>query len=233
MMKKNFPLILSAVCMTPLVVALSQHQAFAASGQQTYSQVCSSCHDSGAMGAPKLGSKADWAPRIKQGKQTLYQNAIAGIGAMPPKGGQSSLSNKDVQAAVDYMVAAVSGGGGGKQASGGGGMPTDEQLVKASGSGLVIQGGPIIKNPLANNKNAVASGETLFAAMNCIGCHAPEAGGGMGPPLGDVSWIYGDSPADIYLTISNGRPNGMPSYGYALPPQSIWTLVSYIQSLSK
>jgi cytochrome c oxidase cbb3-type subunit III len=243
MMKKNFPLILSAVCVTPLVVALSQDQAFAASGKQTYSQVCASCHDSGAMGAPKFGSKADWAPRIKQGKQTLYQNAITGIGAMPPKGGQPSLSDKDVQAAVDYMVAAASGGGGGgkqasgggggKQASGGGGMPTDEQLVKASGSGLVIQGGPIIKNPLAGNKNAVASGETLFAAMNCIGCHAPEAGGGMGPPLGDVSWIYGDSPADIYLTISNGRPNGMPSYGYALPPQSIWTLVSYIQSLSK
>src|SRR5215218_9694899 len=190
MMKKNFPLILSAVCVTSLVVALSQDQAFAASGQQTFAQVCSSCHESGAMGAPKFGSKADWAPRIKQGKQTLYQHAINGFGAMPPKGGQSSLSNKDVQAAVDYMVAAVSGGGGGKQASGGGGMPTDEQLVKASGSGLVIQGGPIIKNPLAGNKNAVASGETLFAAMNCIGCHAPEAGGGMGPPLGDVSWIY-------------------------------------------
>ena len=242
-MKKNFPLILSAVCVTPLVVALSQHQALAASGKQTYSQVCSSCHESGAMGAPKYGDKADWAPRIKQGKQTLYQHAINGFGAMPPKGGQPSLSDKDVQAAVDYMVAAVSGGGGGgkqasgggggKQASGGGGIPTDEQLVKASGSGLVIQGGPIVKNPLAGNKNAVASGETLFSAMNCIGCHAPEAGGGMGPPLGDVAWIYGDSPADIYLTISNGRPNGMPSYGNALPPQSIWTLVSYVQSLSK
>src|SRR5215210_7830781 len=115
MMKKNFPLILSAVCMTPLVVALSQHQAFAASGQQTFAQVCSSCHESGAMGAPKFGSKADWAPRIKQGKQTLYQNAITGIGAMPPKGGQPSLSDADVKAAVDYMVAEVSGGGGGQQ----------------------------------------------------------------------------------------------------------------------
>lgn len=111
-------------------------------------------------------------------------------------------------------------------------MPTAEQLVLSSGSGLVIMGGSKIKNPLAGDKTAVTTGETLFSSMNCIGCHAPEAGGGMGPPLGDVSWIYGDAPADIYLTISNGRPNGMPSYGNALPAESIWSLVSYVQSLS-
>src|SRR5215212_10398772 len=78
-----------------------------ASGQQTFAQVCSSCHQSGAMGAPKFGSKADWAPRIKKGKQTLYTHAINGFKAMPPKGGQPSLSDADVKAAVDYMVSAV------------------------------------------------------------------------------------------------------------------------------
>ncbi|MDQ3796182.1 MAG: c-type cytochrome [Pseudomonadota bacterium] len=59
------------------------------------------------MGAPKLGSKADWASRIKKGKQTLYTHAINGFGAMPPKGGDPSLSNAQVKAAVDYMLSAV------------------------------------------------------------------------------------------------------------------------------
>ncbi|MDQ4146140.1 MAG: c-type cytochrome [Pseudomonadota bacterium] len=78
-----------------------------ASGQQTFAQACAACHQTGTMGAPKLGSKADWALRIKKGKQTLYTHAINGIGAMPPKGGDASLSNAQVKAAVDYMVSAV------------------------------------------------------------------------------------------------------------------------------
>jgi cytochrome c5 len=120
-MKRNFPLILSAVCAAPLVVSLGASQALAASGEQTY-EVCSSCHGIGMLGAPKYGSKADWAPRIKQGKQALYDAAINGMGAMPPKGGVPSLSDADVKAAVDYMLAPVSGGGGGgKQAPSGGG----------------------------------------------------------------------------------------------------------------
>jgi len=112
-MKRNFPLILSAVCAAPLVVSLGTSQALAASGEQTFSQTCARYHQTGMLGAPKYGSKADWAPRIKQGKQTLYQHAINGYKAMPPKGGVPSLSDADVKAAVDYMVAAVSGGGGG------------------------------------------------------------------------------------------------------------------------
>lgn len=86
-----------------------------AGGQQTYAQVCSTCHDAGTAGAPKLTDKIAWQPRIKQGKQTLYKHAISGLGAMPPKGGQASLSNADVEAAVDYIVSEVSGGGAGGQ----------------------------------------------------------------------------------------------------------------------
>jgi cytochrome c5 len=193
------------------------------------------------MGAPKITDKGAWQSRIKQGKQTLYQHAINGLGAMPPKGGQASLSNQDVQAAVDYMVAQVSGSdGGGKQAAStaggesGGGMPSADQLVTAPGSGLVIMNSPEqIKNPYAGDKKAIAQGEQLFLSMNCVGCHAPEAGGGMGPPLTDVASVYGDQPADIYLTISNGRPNGMPAYGNALPQDSIWKLAAYVKTLPK
>lgn len=239
-MKRIFSLTLTAACAMPLA-AFSQ-----SSGQQTYDQVCSTCHASGTSGAPKFGDKAAWQPRIKQGKQTLYQHAINGLGAMPPKGGSANLSDEDVQAAVDYMVAEVSGGGGGGQQaakpsgggkqtakpSGSGGMPSAEQILKSAGSGMQIMPATKIKNPYSGDKNAIAMGEDLFNSMNCSGCHAPEAGGGMGPALTDIAWIYGNSPADLYITISNGRPNGMPAYGNTLPAESIWQLVSYIESIS-
>jgi cytochrome c5 len=72
--------------------------------QTIYSASCSACHTSGAAGAPKLGDKQAWAPRIKSGSEVLYNSAIKGKKAMPPKGGNVSLSNEDVKAVVDYMV---------------------------------------------------------------------------------------------------------------------------------
>ncbi|MGH8503348.1 MAG: c-type cytochrome [Gammaproteobacteria bacterium] len=96
-----------------------------AGGQQTYAQVCGTCHDSGVAGAPKLTDTAAWQPRIKQGKQTLYKHAIGGLGTMPPKGGDASLSDEEVQVAVDYMVSQVSSAGGqsGKTAGAGQSQP--------------------------------------------------------------------------------------------------------------
>jgi cytochrome c oxidase cbb3-type subunit 3 len=67
--------------------------------------------------------------------------------------------------------------------------------------------------------------------MNCYGCHGGRAGGGMGPSLRDQQWLYGDTPADIFDSISEGRGNGMPAWGTKLPPDVIWKLVTYIQSL--
>ena len=79
----------------------------AGSGKATYDTVCMACHSTGAAGAPKLGDKAAWAPRIKTGLDTLHSVAIKGKGAMPPKGGNAALSDDAVKAAVDYMVAAA------------------------------------------------------------------------------------------------------------------------------
>jgi cytochrome c oxidase cbb3-type subunit III len=111
----------------------------------------------------------------------------------------------------------------------------DAQLLRVPISGYVIGGTPgkaePVKNPYEHNRDAVVQGRMLFDAMNCSGCHAPEGGGGMGPPLSDHDWIYGDSPGNIYLTISQGRPNGMPSFEN-LGADSIWKLVSYVRSLS-
>lgn len=78
-------------------------------GKKVYDGLCFSCHTAAIAGAPKFGDKAAWAPRIEQGKDTLYMHAISGFtgktGVMPPKGGNMGLSDDEVKAAVDYMVA--------------------------------------------------------------------------------------------------------------------------------
>ena len=75
-------------------------------GEGTYKQVCVACHAAGVAGAPKFGDKGAWAPRIAQGVPALYNSALKGKGAMPPKGG-SSAPDADIKAAVDYMVGAA------------------------------------------------------------------------------------------------------------------------------
>lgn len=76
-------------------------------GDTTFHSICAGCHASGALGAPKYGSKADWAPRIAQGMDALYHSALNGKNLMPAKGGNPALSDDAVKAAVDYMVAAA------------------------------------------------------------------------------------------------------------------------------
>lgn len=81
-------------------------QAVAASGkgEAVYKQTCLMCHAAGVAGAPKLGDKTAWGPRIAKGKDALYTSALKGKNAMPAKGGNASLSDADVKATVDYMV---------------------------------------------------------------------------------------------------------------------------------
>lgn len=78
------------------------------SGSEVFQQVCSTCHGAGIAGAPKAGDKAAWAPRLAQGKPTLYEHAIKGFqgkaGVMPPKGGRTDLPDALIQQAVDQMV---------------------------------------------------------------------------------------------------------------------------------
>lgn len=88
----------------------------------------------------------------------------------------------------------------------------------------------MIANPLAGQPAAVAHGKQLFVQMNCAGCHGYGLGGAMGPNLTDRYWRYGGTPGAIYQSIAEGRPQGMPSWGKALPPADIWSLVGYIQS---
>jgi cytochrome c5 len=79
------------------------------SADEVYSSACVACHGAGVAGAPKTGDKAGWSPRIAQGNATLYEHAIKGYqgkaGVMPAKGGNAALSDAEVKAAVDLMVA--------------------------------------------------------------------------------------------------------------------------------
>lgn len=88
----------------PAEVAVAAHP-----GEAAYQKTCALCHASTAMGAPMLGSKEAWAPRIAQGSEQLYKHAIEGYvgesGAMPARGGNPSLDDEAMKAAVDFMVA--------------------------------------------------------------------------------------------------------------------------------
>jgi len=88
-----------------------------------------------------------------------------------------------------------------------------------------------VHNPFEGSQSAREQGRALFVAMNCYGCHGGHAGGGMGPSLRDPTWIYGDSPVDIFGSIAQGRANGMPAWGLRLPSDAIWQIVAYIQAL--
>jgi cytochrome c oxidase cbb3-type subunit 3 len=88
-------------------------------------------------------------------------------------------------------------------------------------------------NPVEGQAQALQRGMTYFVSFNCVGCHAPNGGGGMGPSLSNSYFLYGGEPADIYLSIFQGRPNGMPAWGTMLPDSAIWDIVAYISSISK
>ncbi|HZP87613.1 MAG TPA: c-type cytochrome [Burkholderiales bacterium] len=88
-----------------------------------------------------------------------------------------------------------------------------------------------ISNPYAGQADAIKQGQMLFVRMNCASCHGYDASGGMGPSLRDTFWRYGGTPVDIYKSILEGRPQGMPAWGQALPNEAIWRIVAYIESL--
>jgi len=90
---------------------------------------------------------------------------------------------------------------------------------------------PHVLSPYQENAWGISEGKRLYTAFNCVGCHA-NGGGGIGPALTDDKWIYGAAPQQIYSTVVEGRPNGMPAFGGRIADQQVWQLVAYVQSLS-
>ena len=81
--------------------------AMAADGKAVYEKTCVACHASGVANAPKLGDKAAWGPRVATGKPALVASVKNGKGAMPPKAGNAALTDEEITAAIDFMLASV------------------------------------------------------------------------------------------------------------------------------
>jgi cytochrome c oxidase cbb3-type subunit III len=88
-----------------------------------------------------------------------------------------------------------------------------------------------VQNPAEQRAFDANEGKRLYSQYNCSGCHF-NGGGGIGPPLMDEKWIYGDRSENIYSTIVEGRPNGMPSFREKIPDAQVQQLVAYVRSMS-
>ena len=130
----------------------------------------------------------------------------AACGRTPPSGGTS--------AAPPPMIAAVG--------------PVPGPPGDASGTLSAAAGAG---NPYTQDRTAAGEGRQLFIRFNCSGCHGGRAGGGMGPSLRDVDWLYGDREAQLFSSIAEGRAHGMPSWQSKLTEDQTWRLVAYIKSL--
>ena len=89
-----------------------------------------------------------------------------------------------------------------------------------------------VQSPYQKNAWGMGEGKRLYGAYNCAPCHGVNGGGAIGPALIDDKWIYGAKADQIYATISQGRPDGMPSFGGHITTQQIWQLVAYVQAMS-
>jgi cytochrome c5 len=92
----------AAPAAAPVMVAASA--ADLAIGEKVYGASCVSCHGAAVLGAPKLGDKPSWTPRIAKGVDVLYKSATEGFKMMPPRGGNAALKDEELKAAVDFMV---------------------------------------------------------------------------------------------------------------------------------
>lgn len=136
-------------------------------GKAVYDSLCFTCHAQGIAGAPKYADMAAWEARLAKGRDALIANAIKGYtgpaGVMPARGGNPALSDEEVAASVDYMLAAV-GGNGGAPAPAAAPEPAPEpEPVAAADAGR---------------------GKEVYDAA-CFVCHAPGAAGA--PKFGDVA----------------------------------------------
>jgi cytochrome c5 len=145
----------------------------ARSGEAIVQSVCAACHQAGAAGAPKLADATAWAPRIKTGLNAMVQTVIKGKGAMPPKGGDASLTDAEITRAVVLM--ANQAGAKFKEPA-----APKQQAVAAAAPAQA----PTAAAPAA--KPAAADGKAVYD-KTCFACHAQSVAGS--PKLGDkAAW---------------------------------------------
>jgi mono/diheme cytochrome c family protein len=98
--------------------------------------------------------------------------------------------------------------------------------------GLALNGGfATLANPFQGDRTKIREGGALFISYNCIDCHGADGSGAMGPSLADGRWHFGSAAGEVFQSIYEGRPDGMPAWGGRIPDDQIWRLVAYVQSL--
>ncbi len=90
----------------------------------------------------------------------------------------------------------------------------------------------VLTNPFKGNAQARVIGAKLYVAYNCVDCHGADGNGSMGPSLADGRWHFGGSDGEIFESIWEGRPDGMPAWGGRIATEQVWQLVAYVQSLN-
>jgi len=205
-------------------------------GEQVYAQVCKACHESGAAGAPKFGDKAAWAPHLKEGYDDILKNAIKGIKAMPPRGGNPDLSDYEVARAVVYMTAAAGGTFKEPAAPAAAPAPAAEPAAGAAA-------GPAASTPpaaaaapvvVAAAAPAAASGKSIYDTA-CVACHA--AGVANAPKFGDkAAWAprVKTGMDTLYTSVIKGK-GAMPPKGTAMAASDadIKAAVDYMVAAAK
>jgi cytochrome c oxidase cbb3-type subunit III len=89
-----------------------------------------------------------------------------------------------------------------------------------------------VTNPYEGNADRASEGARLFIAYNCLDCHGAEGSGAMGPSLQDSRWHFGGTNGEVFQSIYEGRPDGMPAWGGRISDADIWRLVTYVRGLS-
>ncbi len=196
-------------------------------GQQVFESTCSACHTAGVAGAPKIGDEAAWAPLIQQGYESLLKNAINGIGAMPPKGGNASLDDFEVERAVVYIAnqsgasfdepAEPAGGEGEGQADTAAAQPAEAPAAESAPAGESAPAEDAPQQAAAPAQPAaepepVSLGEKTYK-MYCIACHASGVAGA--PKFGDkAAWApYIETGMDEMLQNAIKGVGAMPPRG--------------------
>ena len=90
----------------------------------------------------------------------------------------------------------------------------------------------VLANPFEHDANALMTGAKLYIAYNCIDCHGAGGSGSMGPSLADGRWHFGGRAGEVFESIYQGRPDGMPAWGGRIANDQIWMLVAYVRSLN-
>jgi cytochrome c5 len=215
-------------------------------GERVYQEVCKVCHEAGLVGAPKLGDKAAWAPRIKRGIDALYASALNGKDQMPPKGGNRNLADIEVQRAVVYM-ANLAGAkfneppAASAPAAASASTPAAPAAATAPVAAITAPAAPSAASAAAKPGAPLdmKAGEALMQKDGCAACHGIDKKI-VGPAYVDVAAKYkGDAGALAKLT-QKVKAGGAGVWGQVpmppnpqVPDDDIKALVSWILALKK